>query len=151
MHSEQSLITVAWYDQGVRVLDVAGLADATGGRSTVLRGSQGGIQEIGAYVFGDSNTWSFKTNKIAKDGSFFGFGNDLGRGFDVYKFDGLGRTVPPLVPTELKPATRTRAEVLPFLPLGDGPSTGLLVGLTALLALTANVALVRRTRRLVPA
>ena len=103
MHSEQALFTIAWYDQGVRVVDVAGLADVTAGTLPfVTSGNGNGIIEIGKYVFTDSNTWSFKTNKIAADGSFFGFGNDLGRGFDVYRFEGLGRTVPALVPTELR-------------------------------------------------
>ncbi len=135
MHSAQGLITVAWYDEGVRVLDVAGLADATGSPATVLRGTQGGIKEIGSYVFPDSNTWSFKTNAIAKDGSFFGYGNDLGRGLDVYRFEGLGRTVPALSPTELR-ATPRQAEVLPLLPSG-GPTLPLLLGLLAVAAYAA--------------
>ncbi|MBW3638794.1 MAG: hypothetical protein KY451_02930 [Actinobacteria bacterium] len=130
MHSAQGLITVAWYDEGVRVLDVAGLADATGSPLTVLRGTQGGIKEIGSYVFPDANTWSFKTNAIAKDGSFFGYGNDLGRGLDVYRFEGLDRTVPALTPTELRAAGLDRAEVLPLLPSG-GPTLPLLLGLLA--------------------
>ncbi len=105
MHGDQGLFTIAWYDQGVRVVDVAGLADlATPTIPFVTSGDGNGIKEIGSYVFADSNTWSFKTNAIGKDGSLFGFGNDLGRGFDVYKFEGLGRTVPPLVPTELRTA-----------------------------------------------
>jgi hypothetical protein len=84
-------------------VDVAGLADlATPTIPFVTSGDGNGIKEIGSYVFADSNTWSFKTNAIAKDGSLFGFGNDLGRGFDVYRFEGLGRTVPPLVPNELR-------------------------------------------------
>ncbi len=104
MHSEQEMITVAWYDQGVRVLDLDAFADQPGSPTTVLRGSQGGIEEIGGIVFDDANTWSFKTHKIAADGSFYGVGNDLGRGLDVYRFRGLGRTVPPLEPRELLPA-----------------------------------------------
>ena len=51
----------------------------------------------------DSDTWSFKTNRIAADGSFYGYGNDLVRGFDVYRFDGAGLNVPPLEPTDLAP------------------------------------------------
>jgi len=106
MHSEQALFTIAWYDQGVRVVDVAGLADLpTPAVPFVTSGNGNGIIEIGKYVFTDSNTWAFKTNAIATDGSFFGYGNDLGRGFDVYKFDGLGRTVPALVPVELRSGT----------------------------------------------
>ena len=136
MHSAQGLITVAWYDEGVRVLDVADLADATGSPLTVLQGTQGGIKEIGSYVFPDSNTWSFKTNAIAKDGSFFGYGNDLGRGLDVYEFEGLDRTVPALSPTELRAGGPDRAEVLPLLPSG-GPTLPLLLALLAVAAFAA--------------
>jgi hypothetical protein len=111
MHSEQGLFTIAWYDQGVRVVDVAGLADLpTPTVPFVTSGDGNGIKEIGKYVFTDSNTWSFKTNAIAADGSFFGFGNDLGRGFDVYRFQGLGRTVPPLVPVELRSGAAAPAQ-----------------------------------------
>ena len=148
MHGDQGLFTIAWYDQGVRVVDVQGLADLpVPAVPFVTSGNGNGIKEIGKYVFADSNTWSFKTNAIAKDGSFFGYGNDLGRGLDVYKFEGLGRTVPALVPTELKSGSKTgRSELLPLLPTGGG-STGALAALAALVALTANVALVRRSGR----
>jgi hypothetical protein len=172
MHGDQGLFTIAWYDQGVRVVDVAGLADLpTPAVPFVTSGNGNGIREIGRYTFDDHNTWSFKTNKIGTDGSFFGFGNDLGRGLDVYKFDGtaLGRTVPALEPTDLKlaPATTApeatkpgksdgkskgkgpkKAEALPLLPLGGGsggPGTGALAGLAALVAMTGAVAAVRRT------
>ena len=146
MHGDQGLFTIAWYDQGVRVVDVAGLADLpTPTVPFVTSGNGNGIKEIGSYVFADSNTWSFKTNAIAKDGSFFGFGNDLGRGFDVYRFDGLGRTVPALVPTDLAPKGK-RAGLLPLLPSG-GPSTPALLALLGLAGIGANVALVRRAAR----
>jgi hypothetical protein len=152
MHGDQGLFTIAWYDQGVRVVDVAGLADLpTPAVPFVASGNGNGIKEIGKYVFTDSNTWSFKTNAIATDGSFFGYGNDLGRGFDVYKFEGLGRTVPALVPTELKSGGKSvRNELLPLLPTGGG-SPAALAALAALVALTANVALVRRSGRLATA
>lgn len=167
MHSEQGLFTIAWYDQGVRVVDVAGLADVTAGALPFITSGNGnGITEIGKYVFGDANTWSFKTNAIATDGSFFGFGNDLGRGFDVYKFEGLGRTVPALVPTELRrgsaPATAPQQGGTAAQPQqGSGtaaqqpatamlPTTGLsgAAGGTLLLltVVTAGVAISRRRR-----
>ncbi len=62
------------------------------------------MKEIGHYVMPDSDTWSFKTNKIRRDGSFFGYGNDLVRGFDVYRFNGrpIG-DVAPLTPRDLTP------------------------------------------------
>ena len=105
MHGDQGLMTIAWYTQGVRTLDIAGLAEFEGNPAEVAVGEGVGIKEVGNFVFPDSDTWSFKTNRIEADGSFFGYGNDLGRGLDVYRFDGkaaeLGRTVPELAPTDL--------------------------------------------------
>jgi hypothetical protein len=168
MHGDQGLFTIAWYDQGVRVVDVQGLADLpVPAVPFVVSGDGSGIREIGRYTFDDHNTWSFKTNKIGTDGSFYGFGNDLGRGLDVYRFDGtaLGRTVPALEPTELRtgPGAKgkgkgggrgpDRAEALPLLPFlpGGGTGTAALVSLAALAALAGNIALVRRTGRLATA
>jgi hypothetical protein len=99
MYPDQGLMTIAWYTAGVRVLDISGLAET--GRAPV----GGGLKEIASFEFPDSDTWSMKTNRIEADGSFFGFGNDIGRGFDVYRFNGpdsqLGRPVPVLAPTDL--------------------------------------------------
>ncbi|MEX2290692.1 MAG: hypothetical protein WD794_10235 [Mycobacteriales bacterium] len=167
MHGDQGLFTIAWYDQGVRVVDVAGLADLDIPMVPfVTSGNGNGIEEIGRYTFDDANTWSFKTNMIATDGSFFGFGNDLGRGLDVYRFRGLGRDVPALEPTEFRSAGGSgtsrpgksegkgkgngpkNAEALPFLPMGggSGPGTGGLLALAVLAALTGTVAAARRSR-----
>jgi hypothetical protein len=102
IYPEQELLTIAWYAQGVRVLDISGLADYAGLGTDVAFGDGVGLKEVGSYVMPDSDTWSFKTNKINRDGSFYGYGNDLTRGFDVYRYDGttIG-DVPPLVPTSL--------------------------------------------------
>ncbi|HEX2177165.1 MAG TPA: hypothetical protein VHG70_14770 [Nocardioidaceae bacterium] len=101
IYPEQRMLTIAWYGQGVRVLDISGLATASGSPATVAVGDGVGMREVGSYVFPDADTWSFKTNRIAADGSFFGYGNDLTRGFDVYRFSGAGLSVPPLEPTDL--------------------------------------------------
>ena len=104
-YGDQGLLTIAWYTQGVRTLDISGLAEFEGSPTEVGFGDGAGIKEVGNFVFPDSDTWSFKTNRIEADGSFFGFGNDIARGFDVYRFDAaaaeLGRTVPELIPTDL--------------------------------------------------
>jgi hypothetical protein len=157
MHGDQGLFTIAWYDQGVRVVDVAGLADlATPAVPFVTSGDGNGIREIGQYTFDDHNTWSFKTNAIESDGSFYGFGNDLGRGLDVYRFDGtaLGRTVPALVPTELRGAGgsdkggkgngKKDAALLPFLPAGEFPTGSAMLVLLGLGVIAGNTVLVRR-------
>jgi hypothetical protein len=101
VYEDQQMLTIAWYAQGVRVLDISGLADLEGSPTTVGIGDGAGMREVGNYVLEDSDTWSFKTNRIAADGSFYGYGNDLVRGFDVYRFSGAGLSVPPLEPTDL--------------------------------------------------
>jgi len=98
IYPAQKLMTIAWYAQGVRVIDIAGLATVTPVADAVAFGNGVGMKEVGFYTMPDSDTWSFKTNKINKYGAFWGFGNDLVRGFDVYRFRGLNRTVPPLAP-----------------------------------------------------
>ncbi|HSJ19536.1 MAG TPA: hypothetical protein VK964_03085 [Nocardioidaceae bacterium] len=102
VYPEQAMLTIAWYAQGVRVLDLSGLADFEGSPLSVGLGDGVGMREVGNYVLEDSDTWSFKTNRIAADGSFYGYGNDLVRGFDVYRFTGAGLSVPPLEPVDLR-------------------------------------------------
>ena len=168
MHGDQGLFTIAWYDQGVRVVDVAGLADLPVPRVPfVVSGDGNGIKEVGRFTFDDHNTWSFKTNRIATDGSFFGFGNDLGRGLDVYRFTGLGRTVPALEPTDLRPPAQEPTgpgssagkgkgkkgpkhdSVLAGLPFdgGSGPAQTAPVALALALVVTAGLAAARRSGR----
>jgi hypothetical protein len=106
IYPDQKMLTIAWYSQGVRTLDISGLADFDGSPADVAFGDGIGMREVGSFFFPeDSDTWSFKTNRIEADGSFFGYGNDIGRGLDVYRFDGtageLGRTVPVLEPADL--------------------------------------------------
>lgn len=100
MYPDQEMMTIAWYSQGARVLDISGLADAPVNPAAVAIGDGIGMKEIGHYVFPDSDAWSFKTNRINRDGSFFGYANDLTRGFDVIRFRGAGERVPPLVPRD---------------------------------------------------
>ncbi len=102
IYPRQKMMTIAWYAQGVRVLDLKGLATAEPSPVPAI-GEGIGMREVGHYVLPDSDTWSFKTNRIKRDGSFFGYGNDLVRGFDVYHFKGLKRDVPPMTPKDLTP------------------------------------------------
>ncbi|HVM28190.1 MAG TPA: hypothetical protein VM433_11050 [Mycobacteriales bacterium] len=147
IHEEQQLMTIAWYTAGMRVIDLSGLADFQGNDSTVALGDGVGMREVGNYAFTDTNVWSFKTNKIAADGSFYGYGNDRTRGLDVVKFEGLDRAVTPLTPTDLAPGAKVKKPkkkgVVPFLPVDGGAGLALL-GLAGAGALVGNVALVRR-------
>ena len=134
IYPRQKMMTIAWYAQGVRVIDLKGLATAKPSPVPAL-GEGIGMREVGHYVLPDSDTWSFKTNRIRRDGSFFGYGNDLVRGFDVYHFKGLKREVPALTPKDLSP----RAE---------STSSRMLLPVAVLLpAMMLAAFLRRRTRR----
>ena len=87
MYPDEEIMTIAWYNAGVRVIDISGLAGVSAG-VTPETGSLGmGMKEIGHYYFPNSDTWSAKTNRIAPDGSFYVFANDTERGLDVFHFD----------------------------------------------------------------
>jgi hypothetical protein len=148
IYPEQQLLTIAWYGQGVRVLDISGVADYPGRSTDVALGEGIGMKEVGNYVMPDADTWSFKTNKIRKDGSFYGYGNDLTRGFDVYHYDGstVG-DVRPLVPKSLL----TDAELAEAgVPLDAGPGSGvapLYLGALGFPVLAAGLHGLNRRRR----
>ncbi|HEX5911260.1 MAG TPA: hypothetical protein VFY44_12270, partial [Thermoleophilaceae bacterium] len=89
VHPAQDLLTVAYYNGGVRVVDISSLAGIGLGKTDLVGA---GMREVGFYRHADADTWSAKTPRIAKDGSFYLYGNDIARGFDVYRFDGKGRT-----------------------------------------------------------
>jgi hypothetical protein len=86
-YPKHKLMTIAWYNAGVHVVDVSGLAGVSVGGLPSAGNVGVGMKEIGSYVAPDAFTWSAKTNRIAKDGSFYLFGNDMNRGLDVYRFD----------------------------------------------------------------
>ena len=125
IYPRQKLMTIAWYAQGVRVIDLSGLADAAAdplaNPLAIAFGDGVGMTEVGYYTLPDSDSWSFKTNKIKRDGSFFGYSNDLVRGFDVFRYDGstIG-DVKPLKPKNLKPKASARVE-------GSGRSASLVL------------------------
>jgi hypothetical protein len=81
MYPDEGVMTIAWYARGVRVIDISGLVGASVG----LPGP--GMEEIGHLWFEDSDLWAAKALEIEPDGSAYIFGNDINRGFDVYRFE----------------------------------------------------------------
>jgi hypothetical protein len=81
IHPRTGILTTAFYNGGVRVVDIKGLV------GVALGGTGVGMKEIAHARFPDSMTWSAKVARIASDGSFYLYGNDLNRGLDVYRFD----------------------------------------------------------------
>lgn len=125
-YPEHKLMTIAWYDAGVRVLDVSGLAGISAGVDPNRGGVGAGMREIGYYTMPNAHTWSAKTNRIEPDGSFYLFANDVNRGLDVYRFDakapqsGSGGTW--LTPDELAVSGGTMRPPACVLRLADGAS-----------------------------
>jgi hypothetical protein len=76
IHQREQVLTVAYYNGGVRVVDLSGLATGEG------------MRQIGMYQTENADSWSAKTPSVDANGSFWLFGNDMARGLDVYRFDG---------------------------------------------------------------
>jgi hypothetical protein len=86
IHEKEKLLTIAWYSAGVRVVDISQLAGFT------LGSTGSGMREIGHYRTPDADTWAAKTPFIdSRSGDFWLFGNDIGRGLDIYHFDADGQ------------------------------------------------------------
>jgi hypothetical protein len=79
IHEEEKLMTIAFYNGGVRVVDLSNLV------GVALGGNGVGMKQVGWYRFADGDTWSVKAPFVSRDG-FYMYGNDHRRGFDVYKW-----------------------------------------------------------------
>jgi len=87
IHEDAQLMTIAYYMGGVRVVDLSGLANVPLSVSSGTTAPVGGLREIGFYDPENANTWAVKAPFIEPDGDFHMYGNDMNRGFDVYRFD----------------------------------------------------------------
>ncbi len=86
-YPEQKLMTIGWYNAGVRVVDISGLAGVSVGvEPNTTKNVTPGMKEIGYSWFKDSESWAAKAYTFEADGSFYLFSNDLARGLDVYRF-----------------------------------------------------------------
>jgi hypothetical protein len=80
IHPEEAIMTIAYYNGGVRVVDLSGIVGVSLGSTGV------GMKQLGFYRFPDSNTWAVKAPHVDRDG-FYLYGNDQARGFDVYRYE----------------------------------------------------------------
>jgi hypothetical protein len=87
IHEKQAIMTIAYYNGGVRVVDLSGLVGVALGNGSVAGQRLPGMRQLGFHRFTDSDTWAAKTPVIEEDGSFYLYGNDQVRGLDVYRFD----------------------------------------------------------------
>lgn len=78
---DAQLMTLGWYNLGVRVLDLSELE----GHSIGSDLSTGGIKQLGYFKFPSTDVWAAKATRMDRNGFFF-FGNDKRRGFDVYRY-----------------------------------------------------------------
>ncbi len=89
IHEDEQVMTIAYYNGGVHVVDISGLMGIGLGSTQV---DDAGMREIGSYRTdgsdgaGAADTWSAKTPRIDANGDFYLYGNDIARGLDVYKF-----------------------------------------------------------------
>ena len=86
IHEREKKLTVAYYNGGVRVVDLSGLAGLDSNTGTGPAGAPG-MREVGFFRHENADTWAAKTPSIEPDGSFWLYGNDIARGFDVYRYD----------------------------------------------------------------
>jgi hypothetical protein len=85
IHPKEAIMTIAFYNGGVRVVDISGLVGVAIGETQISEG----MKQIGYYQFPNSDTWAAKTPEIdPATGDFYLYGNDVARGMDVYHFDG---------------------------------------------------------------
>ena len=103
LHPKEKLMTIAFYNGGVRVVDLTTLAG-------ISLGDVGtGMKQVGWYRFPDSNAWAVKAPSADRKG-FYLYANDHRRGLDVYHWaPGGAANVDPgrwLTPDELRARAR---------------------------------------------
>jgi hypothetical protein len=83
IHEKQKVMTISFYNGGVRVVDLSGLT----GISLAGQQIQGdGMREVGSYRIEGGESWAAKTPSINPSGGFHLYSNDIERGLDIFKY-----------------------------------------------------------------
>ena len=98
IHEDAAIMTMSFYNAGVRVIDLSGLV------GVALGGNGVGMREIGFHRFesgdagGKSDSWSVKAVEVteSEDGTISAwlYSNDVNRGLDTYYFEGTRAGLP---------------------------------------------------------
>jgi hypothetical protein len=90
IHERAQVMTIAFYNGGVRVVDLSGLTGVSIGGDQ-LTGA--GMKEIASYKVDGGESWSAKTPFInSATGDFYLYSNDIERGLDIFRFDAQAPT-----------------------------------------------------------
>ena len=80
LHRDAKIMTIAYYNGGVRVVDLSGLV------GFALAGTGVGMKQLGWFRFPDQDSWSVKAPVVDRKG-FYMYADDHRRGLDVYRYD----------------------------------------------------------------
>lgn len=84
LHPEHNIMTIAYYNGGVRVVDYTNVLGVSLGAIGT------GMKEIGWFRFDDMNAWAVKAPFVSRDGVWHMYSGDINRGMDVYRVDLTG-------------------------------------------------------------
>jgi hypothetical protein len=121
IHEKAKVMTIAYYNGGVRVVDIAGLTGISLGETSV---SGTGMKELGFYRTDNADSWSAKTPWVNPENrTFHLYGNDMNRGLDIYRFNASKKPVGQKRNGEWLTPAETQAMALARPKLAGGPET----------------------------
>jgi LVIVD repeat len=88
IHEDEQIMTIAYYNGGVHVVDLSGLAGVSLADQQLVGA---GMKEIGYYRIEGGESWAAKTPRISSSGDFHLYSNDIERGLDIFKFTAAGQ------------------------------------------------------------
>jgi hypothetical protein len=83
IHEKAQIMTIAFYNGGVRVVDLSGLDGVSLGGEQI---AGAGMREVGAFRIQGGESWAAKARYIFSNGNFFLYSNDIERGLDIFHY-----------------------------------------------------------------